>query len=102
MMPETTAPVAARSEDFSAPDRRIVPVAGWKSFATGQVVGGRQLDTGWFQSSAALLGLRTESRDTIFLAEETNRTSLLQVTKDWAQIVFQLGLGLTGIAAAVK
>jgi hypothetical protein len=37
--------------------------------------------------------------DTLFVPEELNKTTGVQDAKDWTQIIYQLGLGLAGIAA---
>ena len=37
--------------------------------------------------------------DTVFVPEEMNKTTFTQSTKDWTQIIYQLGLGAAAINA---
>jgi len=57
--------------------------------ANGTVVSARQ--DGDLISQPVLPG------DTVFVPEETNKTTFIQDAKDWTQILYQFGLGVAGI-----
>lgn len=65
--------------------------------ANGTVVSNAQ-SSGWFGLSSSLGSLAAQPGDTIFVPEQMDRTTFLQVAKDWTQILYQFGLG----AAALK
>jgi protein involved in polysaccharide export with SLBB domain len=65
--------------------------------ANGTVVSNAQ-SSGWFGLSSSFGSLTAQPGDTIFVPEQMDRTTFLQVAKDWAQILYQFGLG----AAALK
>ena len=65
--------------------------------ANGSVLSNRQRSTGWFRSGSGMDGLRAEPGDSIFVPEETNKTTVVQNLKDWTQILSQFGLGLAAI-----
>lgn len=69
--------------------------------ANGSVVSGLQ-GSGWFGGRNALSSLRAEPGDTIFVPEEQDKTTFIQSAKDWTQILYQFGLGVAGIKAAVQ
>lgn len=69
--------------------------------ANGKVVSGKQ-SSRWFNRSGGLGALRAEPGDTVFVPEELDKTTFFQATKDWTQILYQFGLGLAGIASAVR
>lgn len=69
--------------------------------ASGQVISARQ-SGGWFGGEPAFAGLSAQPGDTIFVPEEMDKTTVLQATKDWTQIVYQFGLGIAGLVAAVR
>lgn len=71
--------------------------------ANGSVVSARQRRSGWFSSGTeSLAELRAEPGDTIFVPEEMDKATWLQITKDWTQVLYQFGLGIAGIAAATR
>lgn len=71
--------------------------------ANGSVVSARQRRTGWLSSGAeSLASIRAEPGDTIFVPEEMDKATWLQITKDWTQVLYQFGLGIAGIAAATR
>ncbi len=53
---------------------------------------------GWFNRSDSLLTQQAEPGDTLFVPEQMNKTTFIQMAKDWTQILSQFGLG----AAAIK
>lgn len=65
--------------------------------ANGSVVSARQ-KSGWLLAGSALDGVTALPGDTVFVPEEMNKTTFIQETKDWTQILYQFGLG----AAALK
>lgn len=68
--------------------------------ANGSVISAQQGGGGWFGVGRTKINdLTTLPGDTIFVPEETDRTTFLQNAKDWTQIVFQLGIGVAGFAA---
>ncbi len=69
--------------------------------ANGNVISGRQ-SASWFSRNGAIGSLAALPGDTVFVPEETNKTTALQATKDWTQILFQFGLGIAGIKSATK
>ncbi len=69
--------------------------------ANGSVIS--SLDSGsWFNRRGALKALPAEPGDTIFVPEEMNKTTFVQGAKDWTQIVYQFGIGLAGLKAALR
>jgi len=69
--------------------------------ANGSVVSGLQ-GSSWIGSSSSLSTLRVEPGDTIFVPEVLEKTTFIQNAKDWTQILYQFGLGIAGIKAAVQ
>lgn len=67
--------------------------------ANGQVVSSRQNKTGWFSSDSVTLGLRALPGDSVFVPEEMDKITVMQLAKDWTLIFYQLGLGAAGIKA---
>jgi polysaccharide export outer membrane protein len=35
----------------------------------------------------------------LFVPEETDKTTFLQLAKDWTQVLYQFGIGIAGIKA---
>jgi protein involved in polysaccharide export with SLBB domain len=64
--------------------------------ANGAVVSARQ-STSFFNSSGEIAQLKAAPGDTIFVPEETLKTTFVQSAKDWTQILYQFGLGLAGL-----
>lgn len=67
--------------------------------ANGTVVSARQLASGWGNGTSSFRSTPALPGDTLFVPEEMNKTTGVQDAKDWTQILYQLGLGLAGIAA---
>lgn len=59
-------------------------------------------ESGYFSRGNQIAGLATEPGDTIFVPEELNKANWAQITKDWTQILYQFGLGIAGVASAVR
>lgn len=70
--------------------------------ANGNVVSGRQVDSGWLSRPGGIERLRAEPGDTIFVPEEMDKTTFLQSVKDWTQVIFQFGLGVGGLVSATR
>ena len=69
--------------------------------ANGTVFSSLQV-SGYFSRRNQISGLVTEPGDTIFMPEELNKANWAQVTKDWTQILYQFGLGIAGMASAIR
>ncbi len=71
--------------------------------SNGQVISGRQRGgDSWWGSSGSIGEVKAEPGDTVVVPEEMDRTTFVQSAKDWSQILYQLGLGVAGIASALK
>lgn len=70
--------------------------------ANGQVVSERQSGSGIWRRSNEFSQLVAEPGDTIFVPEETDKTTFVQAAKDWTQILYQFGLGIAGIVAVTR
>jgi protein involved in polysaccharide export with SLBB domain len=66
--------------------------------ANGSVISTRQ-NSGWFSSrSDGQFGdVKAEPGDTVFVPEETNKSTFLQSAKDWTQVFYQFGLGVAAM-----
>jgi protein involved in polysaccharide export with SLBB domain len=69
--------------------------------ANGNVVSSRQ-SAGFFTRSGRIGEMPAEPGDTVFVPEEMDKTTFIQGAKDWTQILYQFGLGIAGIKAAVR
>lgn len=67
--------------------------------ANGTVVSAHQLAGSFGNGASDFRSLAALPGDTLFVPEELNKTTGVQDAKDWTQILYQLGLGLAGIAA---
>lgn len=67
--------------------------------ANGTVVSAHQLAGTFSNGASDFRNLVALPGDTLFVPEELNKTTGVQNAKDWTQIIYQLGLGLAGIAA---
>jgi polysaccharide export outer membrane protein len=63
--------------------------------ANGSVESARQ-GAGWF-GEGSLTRSRALAGDTLFIPEDMDRTPFVQHAKDWAQILYQFGLGMAAI-----
>jgi len=66
--------------------------------ANGSVISARQGATFWHAGNN-LGSAVVQAGDTIFVPEQTNKSTFVQSAKDWTQILYQFGLGLAGIHA---
>ena len=64
--------------------------------ANGNVLSNRQ-DSGFLRRSRLVEDTVALPGDTIFVPENLDRTSLLQMAKDWTTILYQFGLGVAGL-----
>ena len=68
--------------------------------ANGSVVSALQANSGiWLFGSDKFAALPVLPGDTVFVPEELDRQTFLQIAKDWTQILYQFGLGAAGIKA---
>ncbi len=65
--------------------------------ANGTVISGLQRNSWW--QDAELSKLPALPGDTLFVPEETDKTTFLQLAKDWTQVLYQFGIGIAGIKA---
>lgn len=71
--------------------------------ANGRVISGRQQRSAWFGgSSGAINSTRAEPGDTVFVPEEMDKTTFVQAATDWTTILYQFGLGVAGLRAAIR
>jgi protein involved in polysaccharide export with SLBB domain len=70
--------------------------------ANGTVVSRLQSDVGWTSRGEQFARLQTEPGDVIFVPEEMDKTTFVQVAKDWTQIFFQFGFGLASIVDVLR
>jgi protein involved in polysaccharide export with SLBB domain len=70
--------------------------------ANGNVESNRQGSSAWFMSSNAVEALLARPGDSIFVPEEMNKSTFVQVAKDWTQILYQFGIGIAGIKSAIR
>lgn len=68
--------------------------------ANGNVESGLQR-SGWLRRND-FRGVEALPGDTVFVPEEMDKTTFVQVAKDWTQIVYQFGLGIAGLVAATR
>lgn len=64
--------------------------------ANGQVVSARQ-GASWFRRGNNVGALKAQPGDTVFVPEELDKSTFVQIAKDWTLILYQLGIGLAGI-----
>lgn len=69
--------------------------------ANGTVTSGLH-SGGWFSRGSPINEAATEPGDTIFVPEEMDKTTFIQMAKDWTQIMYQFGLGIAGIVSATR
>lgn len=70
--------------------------------ANGSVVSGQQQGNSWFGGGNGMAAIEALPGDTIFVPEEQDKTTFIQSAKDWTQILYQFGLGIAGIKAAIQ
>jgi protein involved in polysaccharide export with SLBB domain len=69
--------------------------------ANGSVKSSLQ-ESGYFSRGNQLAGVVADPGDTIFVPEEMNKTTFLQGAKDWTLLLYQFGIGIAGIKAALQ
>lgn len=69
--------------------------------ANGQVISSRQ-SSSWFTRGNQIGNVAAEPGDTVFVPEEIDKSTLVQVTKDLTLILYQFGLGAAGLASFLK
>jgi protein involved in polysaccharide export with SLBB domain len=68
--------------------------------ANGTVISRMQSDgRRRFWGGAKFSSLAAEPGDTIFVPEQFDKTTFVQIAKDWTQVLYQLGLGAAGLKA---
>ncbi|MCD2341596.1 SLBB domain-containing protein [Ideonella azotifigens] len=84
-------PISHYVDQAGGPTRGADPASMFLIRANGTVVSARQNGERTFEAQIVLPG------DTVFVPEETNKTTFVQDAKDWTQILYQFGLGVAGI-----
>ena len=64
--------------------------------ANGNVLSNRQ-DSGFLRRSRLVEDTMALPGDTIFVPENLDRTTFMQMAKDWTTILYQFGLGVAGL-----
>ena len=70
--------------------------------ANGNVLSSRQTSSSWFSRGIGIGKANAEPGDTVFVPEEMDRSSFMQSAKDWTLLLFQLGIGISGIRTAIQ
>ena len=70
--------------------------------ANGTVISSRQLSSSWFSRGIGIGKVTAEPGDTVFVPEEMDKYSFTRAAKDWTLMLFQLGIGLSGIKTALN
>ena len=65
--------------------------------ANGSVVSNRGTRSGWGFGGGLVEAMQAQPGDTVFVPEEIYRTDATQDVKDWAQILYQFGLGAVAL-----
>lgn len=65
--------------------------------ANGSVISNRGARSGWGFGGGLVESLQALPGDTVFVPEEIYRTEFLSEAKDWAQILYQFGLGAVAL-----
>lgn len=65
--------------------------------ANGSVVSNRSGRSGWLLGGGTVQGLQALPGDTVFVPEDLYRADFLAEAKDWAQILYQFGLGAAAL-----
>ncbi len=65
--------------------------------ADGSVVSNRGTRSGWTFGGGMVESMVAQPGDTVFVPEEIYRTESMQDVKDWAQIIYQFGLGAVAL-----
>lgn len=68
--------------------------------ANGTVVSALQ-SKNWWHRNRELLSTPVLPGDTVFVPEDNDKYAFMQITKDWTQIFFQIGVGLAGMKTAI-
>jgi len=70
--------------------------------ANGNVLSSRQVTSSWFSRGIGIGKANAEPGDTVFVPEEMDKSSFMQSAKDWTLLLFQLGIGISGIKSALN
>ena len=70
--------------------------------ANGNVLSSRQTSSSWFSRGIGIGKTNAEPGDTVFVPEEMDKSSFMQSAKDWTLLLFQLGIGISGIRTAIQ
>jgi protein involved in polysaccharide export with SLBB domain len=73
--------------------------------ANGTVISAQQSSQGGAIFRSSVLKVEEQGTlpgDTIFVPEEANKTTFIQLAKDWTQVLYQLGLGLASVVAVTR
>ncbi len=70
--------------------------------ANGNVLSSRQESSSWFSRGISIGKANAEPGDTVFVPEEMDKSSFMQSAKDWTLLLFQLGIGVSGIKTAIR
>lgn len=71
--------------------------------SNGQVISGRQRGgDSWWGGNSRIGEVKAEPGDTVFVPEETDKTTFIQSAKDWTQILYQFGIGIAAIKNAAQ
>ena len=66
--------------------------------ANGSVVSAQQDPSNWLGFGGKRINdIPALPGDTVFVPEDSNKTTFVQAAKDWTQVLYQFGLGLAGI-----
>lgn len=69
--------------------------------ANGNVLSSRQMSSSWFSRGIGIGNVPAEPGDTVFVPEEMDKSTFMQSAKDWTLLLFQLGIGISGIKTAI-
>ena len=70
--------------------------------ANGNVLSSRQESSSWFSRGIGIGKASAEPGDTVFVPEEMDKSSFMQSAKDWTLLLFQMGIGISGIKTAIR
>ena len=81
-----------------SPTRGADPSSIFVIRANGSVISAQQDASNWLGfGGKRVTDIPALPGDTVFVPEETNKTTFVQAAKDWTQVLYQFGLGLAGI-----
>ena len=83
------------------PTRGADPSSVFVVRANGTVRSSQQ-DSSYFRRGNQIASLSTDPGDTIFVPEELDKYTWMQGAKDWTLLLYQFGIGISGIKNAIK